>query len=47
MSQQTPVGPLPPCGGELERGVSRESGVCGLLPSLTLPRKGGGNEETA
>jgi hypothetical protein len=33
---------LPPCGGEVERGVT-SSDVSGLPPSLTLPRKGGGN----
>jgi hypothetical protein len=34
---------LPPCGGEPERGVSPGFGVRGLLLSLALPRKGGGN----
>jgi hypothetical protein len=36
--------PLPPCGGELERGVHRRAGTSKALtpPSLTLPHKGGG-----
>ena len=33
------VGSLPPCGGELERGVSHELRCLWLTPSLTLPRK--------
>ncbi|QOZ28962.1 hypothetical protein XH93_39470 [Bradyrhizobium sp. CCBAU 51753] len=36
-------GSLPPCGGELERGVSHKHRPRGLPLSLTLPRKGGGN----
>src|ERR1700737_3050142 len=36
------VGSLPPCGGELERGVAASTSVA-ATPSLTLPRKGGGN----
>jgi hypothetical protein len=39
------VGSLPPCGGEVERGVGHDLGVRGLPPSLTLPRRGGGNGE--
>ena len=41
------VGSLPPCGGELERGVSPGFGARGLPPSLTLPHKGGGNESAS
>ncbi|WP_298273745.1 OB-fold nucleic acid binding domain-containing protein, partial [uncultured Bradyrhizobium sp.] len=41
------VGSLPPCGGELERGVSHDHRPCGLPLSLTLPRKGGGNPPTS
>src|SRR3981189_3625693 len=37
------VGSLPPCGGELERGVSLELRARGLPLSLALPHKGGGN----
>src|SRR3984893_1390667 len=38
--------PLPPCGGELERGVPQPlESRSGLPPSLTLPRKGGGKRE--
>jgi len=37
------AGSLPPCGGEVERGVSPGFGMRGLPPSLTLPHKGGGN----
>jgi hypothetical protein len=37
------VGSLPPCGGELERGISPGLGARGLPLSLTLPHKGGGN----
>ncbi|WFU70236.1 error-prone DNA polymerase [Bradyrhizobium sp. CB2312] len=38
------LGSLPPCGGELERGVSHEHRPRGSPLSLTLPRrKGGGN----
>ena len=37
------VGPLPPCGEELERGVSPMLCAPRLPPSLTLPHKGGGN----
>ncbi|MTV14420.1 MULTISPECIES: error-prone DNA polymerase [Bradyrhizobium] len=40
-------GSLPPCGGELERGVSHDHRPCGLPLSLTLPRKGGGNPPTS
>ncbi len=36
------VGSLPPCGGELEKGVATRTAVA-ATPSLTLPRKGGGN----
>ncbi len=38
---------LPPCGGELERGVSHERWHLWLTPSLTLRRKGGGNRQTS
>ncbi|MCA6125337.1 error-prone DNA polymerase [Bradyrhizobium sp. WSM 1704] len=41
------MGSLPPCGGELERGVSHDHRPCGLPLSLTLPRKGGGNPPTS
>ncbi|MBR1158326.1 error-prone DNA polymerase [Bradyrhizobium elkanii] len=41
------IGSLPPCGGELERGVSHDHRPCGLPLSLTLPRKGGGNPPTS
>jgi hypothetical protein len=34
------VGSLPPCGGELERGVSNELRCLWLTPSLTLPARG-------
>ncbi|MEY9183402.1 error-prone DNA polymerase [Bradyrhizobium sp. USDA 326] len=37
------LGSLPPCGGELERGVSHDQRPRGSPLSLTLPRKGGGN----
>src|SRR5271169_4947304 len=37
------VCPLPPCGGELERGVPRTPAFAAHPPSLTLPHKGGGN----
>ena len=33
---------LPPCGGELERGVATSTNLA-ATPSLTLPHKGGGN----
>ncbi|MBP2427994.1 error-prone DNA polymerase [Bradyrhizobium elkanii] len=49
------MGSLPPCGGELERGVSHDHRPCGLPLSLTSrasfarlgPRKGGGNPPTS
>ncbi|WP_342732263.1 error-prone DNA polymerase [Bradyrhizobium sp. B117] len=41
------LGSLPPCGGELERGVSHEHRPRGLPLSLPLPRKGGGNPSTS
>ena len=41
------MGSLPPCGGELERGVSHDHRPCDLPLSLTLPRKGGGNPPTS
>lgn len=41
------LGSLPPCGGELERGVSHDQRPCGSPLSLTLPRKGGGNPSTS
>ncbi|ODM72456.1 error-prone DNA polymerase [Bradyrhizobium elkanii] len=49
------MGSLPPCGGELERGVSHDHRPCGLPFSLTSrasfarlgPRKGGGNPPTS
>ncbi|GKQ50077.1 error-prone DNA polymerase [Bradyrhizobium sp. Ce-3] len=41
------MGSLPPCGGQLERGVSHDHRPCGLPLSLTLPRKGGGNPPTS
>jgi len=49
------MGSLPPCGGELERGVSHDQRPCGLPLSLTSrasfarlgPRKGGGNPSTS
>ncbi|MDH2380273.1 error-prone DNA polymerase [Bradyrhizobium sp. CER78] len=41
------MGSLPPCGGELERGVSHDHRPCGLPLSLTLSRKGGGNPPTS
>ncbi|VIO65655.1 Error-prone DNA polymerase [Bradyrhizobium ivorense] len=41
------LGSPPPCGGELERGVSHDHRPCGLPLSLTLPRKGGGNPPTS
>ncbi|NEU99714.1 error-prone DNA polymerase [Bradyrhizobium uaiense] len=41
------MGSLPPCVGELERGVSHDHRPCGLPLSLTLPRKGGGNPPTS
>ncbi|MHC2335833.1 error-prone DNA polymerase [Bradyrhizobium sp. USDA 4454] len=49
------MGSLPPCGGELERGVSHDHRSCGLPLSLTSrasfarlgPRKGGGNPPTS
>ncbi|UPJ67368.1 error-prone DNA polymerase [Bradyrhizobium sp. 191] len=41
------LGSLPPCGGELERGVSHDQRPCGSSLSLTLPRKGGGNPSTS
>src|SRR5258708_38621463 len=45
------AGSLPPCGGEVERGVNPNRSARGLSPSLTLeselrssrPHKGGGN----
>ena len=36
------AGPLPPCGGETERGERRRAAPFTLPPSLALPRKGGG-----
>ncbi|RQH12123.1 error-prone DNA polymerase [Bradyrhizobium sp. RP6] len=41
------LGSLPPCGGELERGVSHDQRPRGSPLSLTLPRKGGGNLSTS
>ncbi|MCC8984581.1 error-prone DNA polymerase [Bradyrhizobium acaciae] len=49
------MGSLPPCGGDLERGVSHDHRPCGLPLSLTSrasfarlgPRKGGGNPPTS
>ena len=41
------MGSHPPCGGELERGVSHDHRPCDLPLSLTLPRKGGGNPPTS
>ncbi|UGY13022.1 error-prone DNA polymerase [Bradyrhizobium septentrionale] len=49
------MGSLPPCGGELERGVSHDHRPCGLPLSLTSrasfarlgPHKGGGNPPTS
>ncbi|MBR0718316.1 error-prone DNA polymerase [Bradyrhizobium liaoningense] len=41
------LGSLPPCGGELERGVSHDHRPGGSPLSLTLPRKGGGNPSTS
>lgn len=37
------VSSLPPCGEELEKGVSPGFSARGLPPFLTLPRKGGGD----
>ncbi len=37
---------LPPCGGETERGKEEGRGSV-LPPSLTLPRKGGGERASA
>jgi error-prone DNA polymerase len=34
----------PPCGEALGIGINHGFRVCGLPPSLTLPRAGGGNE---
>ena len=45
VDNRQPVCSLPPCGGELERGVSRKRRR--LLLTLALPRKGGGNGESA
>jgi len=44
LRQHSPVGSLPPCGGELERGVSTNSCACGSPPSLALPTRGEGTE---
>ncbi len=35
------AGSLPPCGGEVERGVNPTLGIRGIPPAL--PHKGGGN----
>src|ERR1700722_5201546 len=37
----------PPLWGRVGKGGSREFGVCGSPPSLTLPHKGGGNASSA
>jgi protein ImuB len=39
--------PSPPLRGRVGEGGNHEHGVCGLPPSLTLPRKGGGNAPDA
>src|SRR5712691_2091960 len=36
---------LPPCGGGVGRGADRESRAGGLPPSLSLPHKGGGDDD--
>jgi error-prone DNA polymerase len=38
------IGSLPPCGGEVERGVNPLLRARVSPPSLTLPRKGGGDD---
>jgi hypothetical protein len=46
LTEKNGTDPLPPCGGELERGVLAPyvDRLSLTPPSLTLPHKGGGKE---
>src|SRR5207247_7683337 len=45
ISQHDAVCSLPPCGGGLGRGVSREGGACGYPPLCPCPARGEGTRE--